>query len=310
MGLYLSDIAALWPRTLSWLEITYTHPDWSALSCPEDLAALRALRALRKLTLVTPHEEGVTPEALSALTQLRLLSISPSPTLCAPGALHGLVSPAAAAAAAAGTSISITGTAGQAAGSAAAPGMAAPAHGFMVGGSRVEGTGAAQGLGPLGPATRSTGFQWLAGLEIKLYSDVEHHAELVRGWLWVHLHAWLHSTVLVNGTGCMYRLLHLRAESAPSLLLSVFHNLALSHHARSCTQVAEAPALHGMLQEALPMTDVLLLVDDDYVDDEYLGSYEKDTGAAAAGGEGADAGGFEGEVGGQGPDGLVDVHIA
>ncbi len=78
--IYLSDLTSLWP-SLSWLEISYQHEDWHLLHSSTDLLGLACLTRLRKLSLCTPFEECLTTDSLLALTQLRLLSISPSPTL-------------------------------------------------------------------------------------------------------------------------------------------------------------------------------------------------------------------------------------
>jgi len=112
-GVYLGEVCALWGHSLSWLEVSYTHMDWRLLSGPEDMASVAGLSRLRKLTLITPHEEGVSLEGLLALKQLRLLSLSPGPALASRAALRGLC-----------------------------------------------------------------GHAFLAGLELKLYSDVAHHEEL------------------------------------------------------------------------------------------------------------------------------------
>ena len=55
--------------------------DWSLLHSPGDLASLGRLTRLRKLSLVTPYEEHLSVDGLLALTQLRLLSLSPSPAM-------------------------------------------------------------------------------------------------------------------------------------------------------------------------------------------------------------------------------------
>jgi hypothetical protein len=94
--------------------------------------------------LVTPYEEQLTVEVLLSLTQLRLLSLSPSPSM-----------------------------------------------------SRYE------------QLMRLSHFRFLAGLEVKLYSDVPHH------------------DLLVDMAGSM----------------------------------------HAGMQEGLPMTDVLIMIDDSYADD-------------------------------------------
>jgi hypothetical protein len=51
------------------------------LHSSSDLASLCRLTRLRKLSLVTPYEELLTVDGLLALTQLRLLSLSPSPAM-------------------------------------------------------------------------------------------------------------------------------------------------------------------------------------------------------------------------------------
>ncbi|GAX85594.1 hypothetical protein CEUSTIGMA_g13009.t1 [Chlamydomonas eustigma] len=142
-AVYAPDLAMLWP-SLSWLEITYTHQDWRLLHSSLDLASLSHLTRLRKLSLVTPYEELLSVEGLLALTQLRLLSLSPSPSM-----------------------------------------------------ARYE------------QLMRLSDFRFLAGLEVKLYSDVPHH----------------------------------------DLLVEV------------------AGAVHADMQEGLPMTDVLIMIDDSYADD-------------------------------------------
>ncbi len=142
-AVYAPDLALLWP-SLSWLEITYTHDEWRLLHAPDDLAALGRLTRLRKLLLVTPYEEHLSTDGLLVLTQLRLLSISPTPS-----------------------------------------------------------------MGRYEQLMRLSEFRFLAGLEVKLYSDVAHHEQLV------------------DAAGIM----------------------------------------HADMQEGLPMTDVLIMVDDAYADD-------------------------------------------
>eukprot|EP00798_Chlamydomonas_sp_ICE-L_P032176 gene32176-16714_t len=144
VSIHTSDIPRLWPN-LSWLEITYVHlmQDWTLVhDSPDDLLAFTQLSRLRKLSLVTPYDQLTQIEDLLALTQVRLLCLSPCHDIGYAELLQ---------------------------------------------------------LSELG---------YLAGLEIKLYSDVHHHEHLID----------------------------------------------------------MASTIHAAMQEGLPMTDVLVMVDDEYVD--------------------------------------------